>query len=246
MFHAHAAEEIHRVEEAHTNWYLVQEGRHVTVVDTGFPRSWASLLDALDRLGRTPADVEAVVLTHGHYDHVGFAERAHRELDVPVWVHERDAPLTRHPWRFDHERPIVRYLKNPPFLKVFAEMGAKGALWVKGVTQVSTYGSSGSLDVPGRPEIVFTPGHTHGHCALHFPDRGAVIAGDAFVMYDPYTGRRGPCLVAGAATADSRKDANTLERLAQTGAQIALTGHGEPWTRGVREAVDRAVAAGSA
>jgi glyoxylase-like metal-dependent hydrolase (beta-lactamase superfamily II) len=246
MFQAHAAEGIHRIEEAHTNWYIVQEGRHLTVVDAGFPRSWASLLDALDRLGRTPADIEAVVLTHGHYDHVGFAERARQELEVPVWAHEREVPLTRHPWRFDHERPLWRYFRNPPFLKVFAEMGAKGALWVKGIAEVTTYGSSGQLDVPGRPEIVYTPGHTYGHCALHFRDRGAVIAGDAFVMFDPYTGRKGPCLVARAATADSRKDANTLERLAETGAQVALTGHGEPWTEGVRIAVDLAVAAGSA
>ena len=49
------------------------------------------------------------MLTHAHFDHVGFAERARRELGVPVYVHESDAPLTRHPWRYDHERGRARY-----------------------------------------------------------------------------------------------------------------------------------------
>ena len=35
-------------------------------------------------MGRTLADVRAVVLTHGHSDHIGFAERARREQGVPV------------------------------------------------------------------------------------------------------------------------------------------------------------------
>jgi glyoxylase-like metal-dependent hydrolase (beta-lactamase superfamily II) len=45
--------------------------------------------------------VAAVVLTHAHFDHMGFAERARRELGVPLYVHENDAPLTRHPLRYD-------------------------------------------------------------------------------------------------------------------------------------------------
>ena len=49
-------------------------------------------------------------------------------------------------------------------------------------------------------------------------------------MLDPYTGRRGPRIVARAATADAER--NLAGRaLAETGARV-LTGHGEPWTRG--------------
>jgi glyoxylase-like metal-dependent hydrolase (beta-lactamase superfamily II) len=104
---------------------------------------------------------------------------------------------------------------------------------------------NGSLPVPGSPRVVFTPGHTLGHCALHFPDRDAVIAGDAVVMLDPYTAEKGPKIVAGAATADSRRALDSLDALAETGAGTVLTGHGDPWRGGAAEAVRLARQAGA-
>ncbi len=244
MVHKHAAEGIHRVDEASTNWFLVEENGRMAVVDTGFPRSWATLHDALSQLGRSPGDIDAVVLTHAHFDHMGFAERARIELGVPVWAHEKEVPVTEHPWRYDHERSRLPYFRHPGFVKIFTAMGAKGALWVKGTKQVSTYTDGQQLDVPGRPHVIFTPGHTHGHCSLHFPDRGAVIAGDAFVTINPYTGREGPQIVAGAATADSARALASLDALAGLDASVALVGHGDPWTEDLRLAVERAREAG--
>ena len=123
-------------------------------------------------------------------------------------------------------------------------MGAAGALWVKGTDAVQTYATGATLDVPGRPRVLFTPGHTHGHCALHFPDRGAVITGDALVTYDPYIAAAGPQIISGAATADSAQALASLDALSATGAQTLLTGHGPVWRDGAAEAVDRARAAG--
>jgi glyoxylase-like metal-dependent hydrolase (beta-lactamase superfamily II) len=71
-----------------------------------------------------------------------------------------------------------------------------------------------------------------------------VIVGDAFVMLDPYTGRTGPRIVAGAATADSAQALRSLDALAGLDAHIALTGHGRPWLGGMRDAVERAKIAG--
>jgi glyoxylase-like metal-dependent hydrolase (beta-lactamase superfamily II) len=240
-----AADAIHLVEDAYVNWYLVEDGAQVTVVDTGHPASWKSLHAALDRIGRRPADVAAVVLTHAHFDHMGFAERARRELAVPVLAHEQELSVVSHPWRYDHERSRLPYfVRHPSFVKMFTAMGAAGALWVKGTEHAQAYESGATLDVPGRPQVVPTPGHTHGHCSLHFPDRGAVIAGDAIVTLNPYTGSRGPQIVAGAATGDSRQALASLDGLAATGAQTVLPGHGPVWREGAARAVELAREAG--
>jgi glyoxylase-like metal-dependent hydrolase (beta-lactamase superfamily II) len=244
VLHKNAAEGIHRIDEASTNWYLVEDQGRVTVVDTGFPRSWKTLHESLSELGRSPGEIEAVLLTHAHFDHMGFTERARSELGVPVWAHEKEVPLTEHPWRYNHERSRIPYFRHPRFVKIFTAMGAKGALWVKGTKEVRTYTDGEQLDMPGRPEVVFTPGHTYGHCALHFPERGAVIAGDALVTFDPYLGREGPQIVSGAATADSERALASLDALTGLDVNITLVGHGEPWTQELRVAVDRAREAG--
>src|SRR3954451_10355602 len=64
MLFANVADGVHRIEDANTNWYLVEDESGVTVVDCGVPSSWDSLVDALPRIGRTPRDVRAIVLTH--------------------------------------------------------------------------------------------------------------------------------------------------------------------------------------
>ena len=64
-----------------------------------------------------------------------------------------------------------------------------------------------------------------------------MIAGDAIVTLDPYTGRRGPRLVARAATVDSERNTASLDAIAATRVRTVLVGHGEPWTGGAEEAV---------
>jgi glyoxylase-like metal-dependent hydrolase (beta-lactamase superfamily II) len=246
MLHANVAPGVHRIEDAFTNWYLVEEDSRLTVVDAGVPTSWRSLHDALDQLGRSPGDIEAVVLTHAHFDHVGFAERARTELGVPVYVHENDVPLTRHPWRYGMERPRALYFAaQVQALPIVAALIRNRAFWPKPLEQVTRF-QNGTLPVPGAPRTVFSPGHTLGHCALHLPDRGVLIAGDAIVMLDPYTAKTGPRLVARAATADVERNLGSLDALVETGAQTVLTGHGEPWTQGIEAAAEEARRAGSA
>jgi glyoxylase-like metal-dependent hydrolase (beta-lactamase superfamily II) len=240
MLELNVAEGIHRVEDAYTNWYLVADGPRLTVVDAGVPTSWKSLHVALARLGRSPADIEALVLTHAHFDHVGFAERLRLEHSVPVWAHEQEVPLTRHPARYEHESPRTRYLlTKPKALPIVLSLAWNRAFFAKPLGEVRTF-ADGVLDVPGRPHVVATPGHTFGHVSLHFPDRGILVAGDAVVTLNPYTGETGPQIVARAATADSGQALSSLEAVAATDAATVLTGHGDAWHGGAAEIAARA------
>ena len=72
MLHPDEAEGIHRIEDAYTNFYLVETGSDLTIIDAGLPSSWDKLHTALGQLGRKPDDIRGLVLTHGHFDHIGF------------------------------------------------------------------------------------------------------------------------------------------------------------------------------
>jgi len=248
MLQRDVAPGIHRIEDSYVNWYLVEGDDGLLVVDAGVPASWRSLEGVLGELGRRPDELAALLLTHAHFDHVGFAERARRELGIEVWVHDNDVPLARHPLQYAHERSRLPYpLRHPaarPIVASFARNRAFFPAPIRALRRYEAGDGAGPLPLPGAPRPCFTPGHTLGHCALHLPDRDVVIAGDALVTLDPYTGERGPRIVARAATADSERALASLDALAATGAGTLLPGHGEPWRDGAAAAVEAARAAG--
>ena len=87
---------IHRIgDRSIINAYLIEEANEVTLVDAGVAGLYRDLPKELASMGRTIEDVRALVLTHGHSDHIGFAERLRTERHVPVSVHEADAALAR-------------------------------------------------------------------------------------------------------------------------------------------------------
>lgn len=231
---------VFRICVADVNCYLVRTAEGLTLFDAGLPRSSRPLAEVLGHLGARPSDIDALVLTHGHFDHVGMA-RALSERGAPVVVHPRDAALARHPYRYRPASPRLPYLlSHPRGTPVITRMALHGALGVRGVDAQARVFDRQPLDVPGRPLALWTPGHTDGHCAYFFENSGVLLTGDALVTLDPYTGREGPQIVATAATADADEALRSLEVLEETAATLSLPGHGMPSTAGIRLDVARA------
>ena len=240
MLTTNVADGVHLVATSHVNCYLLEDEDGVTLVDTGLPATWDELGDALEEIGR-PQDLTAVVLTHAHFDHLGCAARAQAEWQVPIWAHDQDHYLAAHPYRYAHEKPRLLYpLRYPRGRRMLTDMARAGALRVRGVRGLRSLAAGTVLDVPGRPRVVFTPGHTAGHCALHLADRSTVLSGDALVTLDISTGHTGPQIVAGAATADRAQALASLDALLETRAGTVLPGHGDPWRSGIEAAVTHA------
>src|SRR4051794_37749101 len=237
---------IHRGAHPLVNWYLIEADDGLTAVDAGFPTEWARLEGMLEGLGRR--DLKAVVLTHGHVDHVGFAEKARRELGATIYIPAEDVKIATSPIPMakSEANPLPYVLRYGDTRKLYLGALLQGAAFGQTIKEYETFGGGDELPVPGRTRAVATPGHTFGHMALHFPDRDVVVSGDALVTRDPYTGRTGPCLVARAATADSAQALASLDALAATGARVVLPGHGEAWEGGAEEAARLAREAGAA
>ncbi|MCB2205464.1 MBL fold metallo-hydrolase [bacterium] len=108
----------------------------------------------------------AIVLTHGHFDHVGEARRLSEDLGVEVWVGTADAPMLEEAQKSMLGLPIVIDSVSP------------GRLLEEGDVI-----SCGNL----RVDVLHVPGHTPGHIALHIPSEGKLFSGD--VLFHSSIGR---------------------------------------------------------
>ena len=203
------ADGIHRLGSGLVNSYLLVDGTAITIVDAGLPGQWNDLLAELGAIGRSLDDVRALVLTHGHSDHIGFAERARTERGIPVSVHELDAALAR------GEVPNPAKGGGPirplPLLRFLLLGIRKGALRTKNLGAVGTFGDGATLDVPGAPRVVLVPGHTPGSAALVVEPRSVVFVGDAFATVAVTNGATGPMIAP--FSADPAQALASLDRL---------------------------------
>lgn len=237
-------EGVHRFADGIVNWYLIQEQDDLTLVDTGWPRSWPRIERAISELGRSPEDVAAVVLTHGHPDHLGAAERARQECEAPVLAYSAEVGRIRGEAKGSSPFALVPYLLphmwRPASLRFVGEATIQGFLTPRWVKEVEPFESGTELDIPGRPKPLRTPGHTEGHVSLLLADRGILIVGDALLTLDPLTREEGPCLPPDPVNSDTAQARESLQTIEEVAADTLLPGHGEPWRGGAAEAVARA------
>lgn len=220
------------------NFYAIAEGKSVTLVDAGFYGHLRYLNDWLAATGRSVGDVEAIVITHGHADHLGFAGDFDRR-GVPVYVHEQDLDMAR---TTKVRRPPVRMRRNlwrPSALRMLAEGALDSVFTQPPVPGARSFGGDEQLDVPGRLRAVHVPGHSPGNCTLHHPGRDAMFTGDTLMTLDPMFGGEGPIVF----SEHPRNDQLCLDNLTLLrpyASAALLPAHGEPDT--TRGALGAAIA----
>jgi len=234
------AERVHRLGDRYVNWYVIEDGGRLTVLDAGFPAHWPQLPALLDTIGKTLADIDAVLLTHTHADHLGSAERVRREAGARVLVHEAEAADARGHGRSPSPLGVAAALVRPFFLRYIVHIVRAGGLKIETIADVASFGDGDRLDVPGAPRVIHAPGHTPGTCVLHVEGRDALFSGDALVTLDTATGYVGPSLLTPPFVEKLDGALESLARVEATGAGTVLPGHGEPWRDGVAAAVAQA------
>jgi glyoxylase-like metal-dependent hydrolase (beta-lactamase superfamily II) len=238
------AEGLHRLGSDLINFYLVEDATGLAVVDAGIPAFYDKLGDCLRETGHDWGDIRALVLTHAHPDHVGFAERLRSEHGVPVLVHAADEQLALTQAAGKRDGSILPYLRYPAAWRLMGVLARVGKPSRMRIAEVQTFGADERLDVPGRPRVLHAPGHTEGCVALHFEGHSALLVGDVLCSRNPLTGRQGVQLMPAAFAASSAQALASIDRLESVEAAVIGFGHGDPWRGGVSAAVADARATG--
>ncbi len=237
---------VWQARSTHVSWVLVVEGDEVTLVDTGYPGDRDRVIASLSQIGRSPADVAAVVLTHAHPDHLGSAEYFRTTVGKPVLVHELEVDNATGARIEQVSIPTLLKMVWRPDVFVWAmDVIRLKAAKVERLGSVQTF-QVGALDIPGRPVPVHTPGHTSGHCAMHLPERGVLLAGDALMTEHAVAHTTGPQLLPGFFNHDNAQARESLDLLAELPADVVVPGHGPVFRGTPALAVQAALAASPA
>lgn len=235
------AKGVHHFDCGPFNWYLIEEEGRLTLIDAGFPGHHSVYEKGLESLGKTNKDLEAIVLTHAHADHIGFAEKLRKKTGVPVYVHEADAKMACKPLQL----PWYGLLSNawrPYTAKMLGVAIINGVFSLPHLTKVQTVYHGQVLDVPGKPKVLYTPGHTNGEIALFLEERRIILSGDTIVTRNLLTGELGqPQLTNPILTGNYKQAIRSLDLLRELGEVTMLSGHGTAWTGNMNDAVDIAL-----
>lgn len=220
------AEDVFFVEGPAVNWTILRRNREFTLIDTGYPGNWPLLQSSINFLGLSVENAAAVLLTHGHSDHIGNAARI-SAMGIPVFAHQAELPNVR--------REILEQIsvKDLGFRVLRPRVGAwavhavrSGGLTDVAVPKVAAM-TQGTLDaLPGRPQIIATGGHTSGHVSFLVPSARAIVTGDALITGHAISPASGPQMLPAVFHHRPAETWASLEVLRQLGAETILPGHG--------------------
>lgn len=159
------------------NLYFVGDRQGPWVmVDAGTPGTAWRIRVAVDEIyeGRKP---EAIVLTHGHFDHVGALRELAEEWDVPVFAHPLEFPYLDGRADYPPPDPTVGGFMAQ-LSRVFPKSGINVGSRLRPILIDNT--------IPNMPgwRAVFTPGHSPGHISLFRDADRVLLAGDAVITID--------------------------------------------------------------
>lgn len=205
--------------------YLLETNGELTLVDTLFENDAGGVLDAIRQLGRRPADLKRIVLTHAHRSHLGGLAALKRDTGATVLAHGAEADIVSgdRPAQPVGLKPTAPLRTYPFQVGIFLNRPKHRPCPIDE--------SVGDGDAVGPLRVLHVPGHSPGHLAFSWTERGLLLSGDAIATW--------PRFEAGwpAFTLNPEQHAESVRRMAELDAGIVGVGHGDPITDRAAEQV---------
>ncbi|MCC7207236.1 MAG: MBL fold metallo-hydrolase [Anaerolineae bacterium] len=219
------------------NVYLA-EGEPLTLVDCGVrnDETWSALGEALRALGYDIRDIERVLITHHHTDHLGMAGEIARESRAEIWTHPQTVRWLERPretrsalWRFVGD--IFRRGGVPESTILIMEQVSRYLEGLTGPGRVHMTVDEGELlEMAGRVWVVYhTPGHAGDLICLYQPESRVLLSSD-HVLRDVSSNP----LIEAPLTPDGDRPRrllnymHQLRRISALDVSVTYPGHGQP------------------
>lgn len=204
------------------DWYMI---------DGGLPKSAAKTRSIVEERFGGNSKPAAIILTHGHFDHVGGLVELVQEWDVPVYAHTNEIPFLTGEKSYPEPDASVEGGLLAKISPMYPNEPIQLGNHVKPLPE--------DQSVPGLPEWkwIHTPGHSPGHVSFFREHDRTLLAGDAFItvkqdsFYKVLTQTEeinGPPRYL---TTDWYAAKDSVRKLAELNPELAVTGHG-PYMEG--------------
>jgi hydroxyacylglutathione hydrolase len=157
---------------------LIVFGKKITLIDTGVKGSEEQLFSYIAENGRSFTEIETIILSHAHPDHIGSTALIKELTGCKILAHELEKPWIENIELQEKERPVPGFRNLVDRSVLIDEFLANGQLL--------------RLDEEITVEVIHTPGHSAGMLSLLFRDEGLLFTGDAIPLkndipnYDNY------------------------------------------------------------
>ena len=200
------------------------------LVDAGMPHSAKEIISVVEKRFGENKKPRAIILTHGHFDHVGAIIELVEKWNIPVYAHSLELPYLTGEERYPKPDTSV---EGGMVAKMSAMFPIEPINLANRVQALPVDGT-----VPFLPEFrwISTPGHSRGHVSLYREKDKALIVGDAFVtvkqeyLYKVLTQEQEISGPPRYLTTDWVAAKESIIKLEALKPKVAITGHGLPMT----------------